>query len=206
MARGRPCRRARARGPGPALPRPPCRGHMASFPRGIAEARPIRLPNDAIRGSGKGTGLARSGTDRRGRHDLPRIANQRLELVPVDLDVQVHAEPAPVTDVRRPEEAVRRRPDQCLLGARRRGEPGGTPVVVMAIGGRDELALPDEPARLAVAQPLGSFRQAEADRAEPAVWIACQIARIRLFLASWVSSALPSASSSGGRYIPNRPR
>ena len=33
-----------------------------------------------------------------------------------------------------------------------------------------------------------------------------QIARIRLLRASWVSSARPSASSSGGRYMPNRPR
>jgi hypothetical protein len=31
-------------------------------------------------------------------------------------------------------------------------------------------------------------------------------ARIRLFLASWVSSARPSASRSGGMYIPNLPR
>jgi len=31
-------------------------------------------------------------------------------------------------------------------------------------------------------------------------------ARMRLPLASWVSSASPSASSNGGMYIPNRPR
>src|SRR4029079_17725393 len=33
-----------------------------------------------------------------------------------------------------------------------------------------------------------------------------QTPRIRLFLASWVTSASPSASSSGGMYTPNRPR
>jgi len=32
------------------------------------------------------------------------------------------------------------------------------------------------------------------------------LARIRLFLASWVSSARPRASMSGGMYIPNLPR
>src|SRR5207342_1528341 len=33
-----------------------------------------------------------------------------------------------------------------------------------------------------------------------------QRARIRLFFGSWVTSASPSASSSGGMYTPNRPR
>ena len=32
------------------------------------------------------------------------------------------------------------------------------------------------------------------------------IARIRLLRASWVSSAKPSSSRSGGKYIPKRPR
>ena len=111
-----------------------------------------------------------------------------------------------MADVRRPEEPSRVAFDQRLLRTGWRGEPGGAPIVVVAVGGRHELALADEPARLAVAQPLGRLREREAERPEPRVRIGRQIAFIRLFFASWVSSALPSASSSGGRYIPNRPR
>ncbi len=85
-------------------------------------------------------------------------------------------------------------------------------MVMVAIRGRHELPLPDEPAGLPVAQPLGGLGESETDRPKSSVGIglvvapARQIARIRLFFASWVSSALPRASSKGGMYIPNRPR
>jgi hypothetical protein len=117
-----------------------------------------------------------------------------------------------MTDVRRPEEPIRRSRDERLLGSRRRGQPGGPAIVVVTIRGRHELPLSDEPARLPVAQPLGRLGEPKTDRPKASVGIGLvvapgpQIARIRLFLASWVSSALPRASSKGGMYIPNRPR
>ena len=51
--------------------------------------------------------------------------------------------------------------------------------------------------------PAGSGRPARRTGRPPPV---STIARIRLFLASWVTSASPSASISGGMYTPNRPR
>ena len=98
-----------------------------------------------------------------------------------------------------------------LLGAGRRRQPERASVVVMAVGGRRErAAVAGEPGRLAVAQPLGRAVGREAARPDARVRIGvergAQIARTLLFLASWVSSTSPSASSSGGRYIPNRPR
>ena len=129
-----------------------------------------------------------------------------LQLGPIDLDVEVHAEPAPVADIRRPEEPLGSGRNQGLLGTGRRSKPCCSPVVVMSIGRGHELPLPDEPARLAVAQPFGRVGEREAERPQALIRVAAQIARIRLFLASCVSSAFPSASSSGGRYIPNRPR
>ena len=113
--------------------------------------------------------------------------------------------------VRRPEEPLRRAIDKDLLGTRRGGEPERTPVVVVAVGGRGErTAVAREPGGLAVAQPLGRTVEREARRADARVGIGvedeAQIARTLLFLASCVSSTSPSASSRGGRYIPNRPR
>jgi hypothetical protein len=117
-----------------------------------------------------------------------------------------------MTDVWRAEEPIGRGLDKRLLHAKRRGQPCPSPVVVVTVRRGDELARPDEPAGLAVAQPLGRLGQREAERPKLLVRIGRgltvdrQIARILLFLASWVSSALPSASSNGGMYMPNRPR
>jgi hypothetical protein len=114
-------------------------------------------------------------------------------------------------NVRRLEEPLRGGRNQRLLGSRWRGDPGG-PSIGVAIGGRYELPRPDEPARLAVTQTLGRLWKGETDRPESSVAIGLvvgapdQIARIRLFFASCVNSARPSASSSGGMYMPNRPR
>jgi len=150
--------------------------------------------------------LARLSQDRRCRDGQPRVADERRELVPVDRDVEVHAQPPTVTHVWRPEEALWSRGDQRFLGTGWCRQPRGTTVVVMPIRRIDELPRPDEPARLTMADALGRIRERQADRPESTVWIDRQIARIRLFLASCVSSAFPSASRSGGRYIPNRPR
>jgi hypothetical protein len=54
--------------------------------------------------------------------------------------------------------------------------------------------------------PITDSRQAASPTDDTKAGALGQAARIRLFLASCVSSARPSASSSGGMYIPNRPR
>ncbi len=144
------------------------------------------------------------------------VGQELLELGPVDWHVDVHAHPAAMTDVRRPEEPVRRRFDERLLGERRGRDPEGAAIVVMPVRrGRELAAVGREPGSLAVAQPFRDPGDGQARCRDPVVRAAtlgracpwrAQIARTRLFLASWVSSTSPSASSSGGRYIPNRPR
>ena len=54
----------------------------------------------------------------RGHHSMS-VGQELLELGPVDWHIDVHAHPAAMTDVRRPEEPVRRRFDERLLGERR---------------------------------------------------------------------------------------
>ena len=125
-------------------------------------------------------------------------------------DIEVHAD-QPDADVRRAEEALGVGGDERFLGTGRRGQPERPSIVVVAVRGRRERpAGAGEPGRLAVAQALGRAVLGKTARPDPGVRIGiqheAQIARTLLFLASWVSSTSPSASSSGGRYIPNRPR
>ena len=102
----------------------------------------------------------------RRRDDSVGCLDDLGDVVPVLLDVEVHPDPAAAADVRRPEEPARIQRDPVLLRALRRGRPERHPVVVVPVGERDEL-LPDEPGRLAVAEPLGHARQGQAQVANP---------------------------------------
>ena len=68
----------------------------------------------------------------------------------------------------------------------------------------------DRPRLVAPVMPSGCARPpilaTAAPGAGPPATRSGYFARTRLFFASCVSSTSPSASSSGGRYIPNRPR
>ena len=93
------------------------------------------------------------------RHRTVGIRDDLGDLGPVDGHVEVDAEPAAAADVRRPEVVLRGRRDERLLDPGWRCAPEPEPVVVMVVGVRDErLLVPDEPGRLAVAQPLRRLR------------------------------------------------
>ena len=173
------------------------------------ECHPTPHPENAPTGAGSGpTGWDVRRAPSRGDQRV-RVVEESVQLVPVDRDVQVHPDPAAVPDVRRAEESLGGGLDERVLDTVRRGEPERAPVVVVAVRRRRELAATGrEPGSLAVAQPLGDPGLGETAGPDASVRIVAgaQIARTRLLRASWVSSTSPSASSSGGRYIPKRPR
>ena len=95
------------------------------------------------------------------------VLDQVRDDVPVDLDVEVHAEPAAVADVGRAEVALRRLGDQRLLHVGARRAPEGHAVVVMLVREHHEgLLAADEPGRFAVAQAFGHLGQRQAEAAQ----------------------------------------
>jgi hypothetical protein len=118
------------------------------------------------------------------------VVDESIQLVPVDGDVEIHADPPAVPDVRRAEEALRRALDEHLLDALRGGEPERPSIVVMAVrGGRELATVGREPGRLAVAQPLGDPWMRQTADPDTGVRIGrvvagTQSARTLLFLAS----------------------
>lgn len=90
------------------------------------------------------------------------------DLVPLQVAVEAHAQPAAVADVGRPEEPLGVGLDHRLLGADRgRAPQRQRPVAVVVIPDLRELAPADEPGGRAVAQTLLGSRQRQADRAQP---------------------------------------
>src|SRR5437762_3159140 len=69
------------------------------------------------------------------------------DFVPVDVDVEAHAEPAPVAHIGRPEEALGLLGDEFgLYAGRRRAPDAEDPVAVMVVDEHgDRLAIPHEP-------------------------------------------------------------
>ena len=107
--------------------------------------------------------------DERLRGDLTvGVGADLRHLVPVRVDVEAHAEPAPAADVRRAEEALGLLLDELLLDARRRRAPDGKAAVAMVVveEHHERLLAAHEERRRAVAQPLGRLRQGEADAAD----------------------------------------
>jgi hypothetical protein len=101
------------------------------------------------------------------RHRPVGVLDDLGDLVPVDRHVEVHAEPAAATDVRRHEKPLGIRRDHRPLHAGRRRARERQSIVVVVIGVRDErLLAPNEPRGLAVAQPLGGLREREADASQ----------------------------------------
>lgn len=101
------------------------------------------------------------------RHQMIRLRHDPLDLLPIEFDVQVHAEPAANADVRRPKVQLRLRFDHRLLRTRRCRAPEGKPSTVVVIRVHDEAALAlEEPSRLPVTQPLLDGWVAHADGPE----------------------------------------
>jgi hypothetical protein len=93
-----------------------------------------------------------------------RVLDDAGELVPVDVVVQKHAEPAAMTDVGRPEEPLGCCGDKELLIAGRSGAPDREAAVAVMVVQHHQEAFPvaHEEARRAVARPLARLRQRQA--------------------------------------------
>src|SRR5438445_1928481 len=101
------------------------------------------------------------------RHSAIGALDDDADLFPVDLDVEVDANPAAVSNVRRPKETLRFSFHKNFLGALRRGAPSAQAIVVLVVRGGDELPARDEPRRLAMAHLLGHLRKGETDLPKP---------------------------------------
>jgi len=89
-------------------------------------------------------------------------------LIPVDITIEPHADPATVAHVWRPEEAVRFRPRQLLLSARRRGAPQvREQVVVVPVGPQHDKLPAGEERWRPVTRPFLRTRQRQADATDP---------------------------------------
>src|SRR5713226_1658923 len=73
----------------------------------------------------------------RGYSSISPLDNDR-DFPPIDLDIEINPEPAAVTHVRWPEEALWIRLDKHVLRPLRRRAPSAKPVVVMMVGCGDE--------------------------------------------------------------------
>jgi hypothetical protein len=105
------------------------------------------------------------------RHVPVRLRDELRHLRPVGPPVDAHADPAPVANVWRPEEARGIREDHRFLLAERRGEPHrqmvGAVVVIVELG---EEPAAHAPRRLAPRELLGGVRQGQTDRAQSVDW------------------------------------
>src|SRR5207237_10686615 len=89
------------------------------------------------------------------------------QAVPVDvMGVAIHARPAAMADVRRPEEVLRVLGYEHLLRPHGRRQPRAQPVVVVMVRGGCELLPADEPRMLAMALFLDHARQPGAKLAQ----------------------------------------
>jgi hypothetical protein len=89
------------------------------------------------------------------------------DLLPVHRDIEVDAEPATMTYIRRSEEASRFRLDPGLLDSCRGGAPESEAIVVMVIGVADEhFLVSDEPGRLAMTESLVGLGEPETKGAQ----------------------------------------
>ena len=135
-------------------------GVVSGVRRNMTTWRSISVSSSAVVVSGVELGDQPLG------RDLPvGVGADLRHLVPVRVDIEAHAEPAPLADVGRPEEPLRLLLDQLGLDAGRRGAPDGQPaVLVVVVEEHDErLLAPNEEGRRAVARPLGDLREVQAD-------------------------------------------
>src|ERR1019366_6222580 len=103
-----------------------------------------------------------------GRHRAKGVLADRFEVVPVQPDVETHAQPSSTTDIRGSEEPLRIAGHQSLLDARRGRAPQMRKLVIMmAVGPEHQELLLDEEGRCAVARFLGDVRKSHTDRPHP---------------------------------------
>src|SRR5215217_462980 len=113
--------------------------------------------------------LAEAVHERLGRHGDVGVLDRARDRVPVQAAIEPHADPAPMTDVRRDEVELRLRLDEPALEPVRRRAPereAAVAVVVVEVHHERALAADEERGR-AVAQPLLRLGEREAVLADP---------------------------------------
>lgn len=100
------------------------------------------------------------------RHRAVGVNHQFPDLIPVEFNVQPHAEPTTMAHIRRAKETLRVPGNQELLRPGRCGTPERQYIIMMMVGIHHEcLLVAYEPGRFAMAEALGSLGKGEAERA-----------------------------------------
>ena len=104
----------------------------------------------------------------RGHDEAIRLADDLSHLVPVGVDVEVDADPATVSDVRRPEELVGLGVDELGLdtGGRRAPDRDAVGAVVVVVQRAQRRLVADEERGCAVARALGDLGELGTDAPE----------------------------------------